>query len=380
MARSVLIVGPHDAALEDLVRASGAVPAWAADLTNVAVAGTVLPGVALVDLRGHHQIPPGLAAMKRHHPATAIIIVASTLDPALILGAMRAGVNECIAEPLSRADLDAALRRVAGALDTSPAGLVFAFVGAKGGVGTTTAAVNVASALVKLSRASVLLVDLHAVHGDAAVYLGAEARYSTADALENMDRLDPSFFRSLVHRTASGVELLASSDRLASSPLDARRVAALVEFASHQARYTVLDVPRTESAALDGLDHASAVMVVANQELATVRNACRVAAALRTRYGKAKVKVVLNRTDRRSEIGYEDVERAIGSPVAHQLPSDYRGALAAMNRGRPIALDAQNGLADAFTTLARELAGIKPDRQPERATGFIGKLAGLRSA
>ena len=68
------------------------------------------------------------------------------------------------------------------------------------------------------------------------------------------------------------------------------------------------------------------------------------ASALRSRYRKAKVTTVINRTDRRSEIGQQDVERAVGGAIAHQFPSDYRRALHAMHKGRPLALDNHNDL------------------------------------
>jgi pilus assembly protein CpaE len=379
---SVFIVGPRDARLEELVRGSGiaAAPVWLADLTTLAAGDAAQPDVVLVDLRGQQQLPPALPALKRHHPSTGVIIVAASLEPTLMLAAMRAGVTECIAEPLTAEDITASLHRVAGGLDSTPSGQVFAFVGAKGGVGTTTAAVNVATALGKLSRSPALLVDLHAAYGDAAVLLGAEPRYSVLDALENMHRLDETFFSSLICRTSAGVDLLASSERPVVPTFDGRRVSTLIEFASRHAPYAVLDVPRSDPAVLDGLDQVSVIVVVANQELATVRNAVRMATALRTRYGKTKVRIVLNRADRRAEIGHDDVERALGGPIAHQVPSDYRGALYAMNKGRPLALLKEGPLGDSFRTLARELAGLKPQAQPERATGLIGRIAALRSA
>ncbi len=87
------------------------------------------------------------------------------------------------------------MTRLVGQRTSAPAGPVFAFVGAKGGVGTTTMAVNVATNLAKLSPAGALMVDLHLVYGDAAVYLGAETRFSILDALENLHRFDQAFFR-----------------------------------------------------------------------------------------------------------------------------------------------------------------------------------------
>ena len=115
-------------------------------------------------------------------------------------------------------------------------GRVFAFVGAKGGVGTTTTAVNVATALTKFAKGPTLLIDLHLAYGDAAVFLGADPRFSLVDAFENMHRLDAEFLKSLVVTTASGIDLLASADRPANRPVDVRRLGEVVRLAASQVR------------------------------------------------------------------------------------------------------------------------------------------------
>ena len=104
------------------------------------------PQVVLIDMRGRDQLPAGVAAFCRQHPGSGAVLVVSSLDPRIMLEAMRAGVNECVPEPLTPKALDEAIRRVLTNTTETP-GQVFAFVGAKGGVGTTTLAVNTAAAL-----------------------------------------------------------------------------------------------------------------------------------------------------------------------------------------------------------------------------------------
>ena len=121
-----------------------------------------------------------------------------------MLEAMRAGVNECVAEPLQAAELETAVTRLLAHKQPVATGQVFAFVGAKGGVGTTTVAVNVATALDRAAGGRTLLVDLHLAHGDAAVFLGVEPRFSVVDALENIHRFDEAFFKGLVVQSPAG--------------------------------------------------------------------------------------------------------------------------------------------------------------------------------
>ena len=380
MSAFLTILGARDPRLEELVRASGRVSTvtWLSNLGTLLDSRAGQPDVLLVDVRQGGKLPANLAALKQHHPSTNLMLLGSAVDPALMLEGMRAGVTEFIAEPLNQPDFDAAIARLLGQRTPVTGGPVFAFVGAKGGVGTTTAAVNVATALAKLGKGPTLLVDLHLAYGDAAVFLGADPRFSLVDAFENMHRLDAEFLKSLVVNTASGIDLLASADRPASQPVDVRRLGEIVRLAASQYAFTVLDVPRSDLAVLDSLDQVRTFVVVANQELATVRNAGRMAAALRGRYRGTEVATVINRIDPRAEIGQRDVEKAVGSAIAHQFPNDYQRALTAMHMGRPLALGNPNPLSASLTALARDLAGVERVKAAKPASGLKGLFSGRR--
>jgi pilus assembly protein CpaE len=380
VAALLTILGSRNSQLEELTRASGRLSTvtWVADLSALIDTKASQPDVLLIDARSSGQVPVELAKLKRQHPTTNVVLLASALDPTLMLEGMRAGVNEFIAEPLRQAEFDAAIARLLGQRAQVKGGPVFAFVGAKGGVGTTTTAVNVATVLAKLSKSPTLLVDLHLAYGDAAVFLGADARFSLLDALENLHRLDAEFLKSLVVKTTSGVELLASADRPATRVVDLRGLGSVVQLAASQYAHTVLDVPRSDMTVLDSLDHVAHLVVVANQELATVRNAGRMAAALRSRYPHTHVSTVINRRDGHAEIGQRDVEKAVGGSVTHQFPNDYRRALMAMHKGRPLALDNHNQLSASLTALARELAGLEHEKAERASGGLKGFLSGRR--
>jgi pilus assembly protein CpaE len=377
----VVIIGAKDRELERLLAAINLRTSQlaVAELATLAHAAARQPDVVVVDLRGGQSLPPAVTALKRQHPTTPVLLVTSSLEPAVVLEAMRAGVNECVAEPLQAAEIETAVTRLLAHKQPAATGQVFAFIGAKGGVGTTTVAVNVATELGRAAPDRTLVVDLHLAHGDAAVFLGVEPRFSVVDALDNIHRFDDAFFKGLVVQSPAGPHLLASSDKQLAQTSSVQRVRSLVEFAAGLFRYVVLDVPRSDAAALDALDQASRIVVVANQELATVRNASRIAAALRQRYGNDRVTVIVNRVDTHAEIGRDDVEKVVGTRVVHLVPSDYRMALRALNKGRPLALDNHNKLAASFRELARDLAGVAPARPtaPE-SSGLFGLLKGRR--
>jgi pilus assembly protein CpaE len=378
---TIRIVGTSDRQLEELLRAQDVrvktLPV--SDLLALAQTAASQPDVVVLDIRDSNTLPPTLTTLRRQHPSTGVVIVAARLDPMLMLEAMRAGVSEWVANPVTAADLVGAVERVSSTRAMGVHGQVFAFVGAKGGVGTTTLAVNVAAALARASEERTLLIDLHLAYGDAAVFLGAEPRFSVVDALDNTHRLDQAFFESLVVPTKSRVQLLASADR-GTHAADLGRTGTLLNFAAAHYRYTFLDMPRSDAAGLDALEAVSTMFLVANQELATVRNAGRIATALRQRYGKDRLRVVLTRFDKQAEIGQEDVERVIGLPVKHVVPSDYRAAVQALNKGRPIALDTGNRLSDAFRAMAADLGGIRLEDPVEvqKGSSIFGRLTGRK--
>jgi len=368
VSANILLVGSTDRQLEETLRACGMqAPALAgAELAALAQPLARQPDVLVLDVRDQNHLPTALPLLKRQHPNTGVIIVTSRLEPALLLEAMRAGVTEVVSN-ITEDELRSSISRLlASHPAATAAGQAYAFLGAKGGVGTTTVAVNVATALARLDPNSTLLIDLHVTNGDAAVFLGAEPRFSIVDAMENTHRLDESFFKTLVVKTKSGVDLLASSDRVMVNPVDVRRIRTILEFAERHYRHIVLDVPRSDAAVLDALETVSQIVVVANQELATVRSASRIAAALRQRYGKDRLTVVVSRSDRLADIGHEDVERAVGSPVKFTFPSDYRRALQALNKGVPVTVDNHNELSSAFVRFAKALTGVQKKESKDR--------------
>ncbi len=382
MVRDAIIIDPRDRELEAVLRESGINTSSlsATGLAALAHPSAKQPGVLVLDLRGSSKALTSLAGLKRHHPSTSVAAVLSSADPQLLMEAMRAGVNEVLVEPLSPATVTATLSRLEPVAPVkAEMGQIFAFVGAKGGVGTTTAAVNVATALARMKDAAgTLFIDLHLTHGDAAVFMGAEPRFSIVDALENTHRFDETFFRNLVTTTKGGPDLLASSDRAVVTAMTVEHVKTLLRFASGLYQYIVLDVPRSDAAALDGLDAAAKIVIVANQELPTVRSASRIASALRHRYGKDRVKVVINRHDQQADIAHEDIEKVLEAKIRHSVPSDYRTALQALNRGRPLTVENHNKLAAAFVHLAEDLSGTQVKKVAAPETGLFGWLGGKR--
>ena len=294
----------------------------------------------------------------RHPRHVDVVIVASALDPAMMLEAMRAGVIEFVTEPLQAPELRAAIERVVGHhVARAAPGKVLAFIGAKGGVGTTTLAVNVATALGARARCCWwTCTSTGTVMRRCSWVSNRGFRWPTRSRTPS--RLDASYLRSLVVRSKDGVDLLASPERPVLKPARSVRIArGCCQRLAELYPYVVLDVPRSDFGIVDALDPLTNITLVVNQELPPVRRAAQVGALLRQRYGKDRVGAAVTRYDARADIGQEDIERVVGLPVWATLPSDYRKVLAAANAGRPLVSDNHSRLAGSIVQLAERLAG-----------------------
>jgi len=174
------------------------------------------PDVVVVDGRaGTQSTMQTVERVRIAAPTANIFFVAQDAAPELILHSMRAGANEFLTWPPARETLDDAIRRMAARLEAIPGDRSvttrLAFFGAKGGVGTTTVAVNCAVEIARLGNRATLLVDLKPGLGEASLFLGLRSRYTLLDALDNLHRLDAEFLRELVVKHKSGLELLAGS-------------------------------------------------------------------------------------------------------------------------------------------------------------------------
>ncbi len=380
MAGTVAIIGGNDRKLEDLVREAGLRPTVVSvDQLSSSQRAPEAPDAVLVDIRQDRQLMSVIAVVKRRYPTVGVAVVVSSLDPAIMLEAMRAGVTEAVSEPVALSGLQSALAHIMSRTGKPTEGRVYAIVGAKGGIGATTIAVNLAEAFAQ-ATGNALLMDLQMAAGDATVLAGIEPRFTLADALENTHRLDEAFFRGLISHTRSGLDILAASSRAATVGADPHRIRLLLDFAIQHYHAVLLDVPRGDLSMLDSLDSATAIYVVVNHELPTIRSAQRLIAKLKQPYGE-RVSVLVNRSDREAEIALADIRKAVGVPVSHVFPSDYRQALAAANKGQLLAETSQGRLAASFHEFVAALTrGRTKDKDKDAPAEESGGLFGWLSA
>lgn len=350
------------------------------------------PDLVVVDIRT--DASSGMAAIERLRASSAglaIFAVAAAAEPDLILQAMRAGANEffpwnaaegsqaarATEESFHGAVRKTAARREAASAGAKPPCVTHAFLGAKGGAGTTTVAVNCGVELARLTKRPTVVVDLKATLGEVALFLGVRPRFTVLDAIENLHRLDKNFLTELVAKHKSGLDILAGSEQFdRPNAQDAGAVEELLRVLAKTYDYVIIDAGNViNSVVAAALYAADTIFLVTNPDVPSIRNAQRLVDRVRQLgAGSERVKILLNRVSDQHLIAPKQIETALGYGIHHTFSSDYRTVSTALNSGVPLALTNNSEIASQFDSFTRQLVGMAVDAkpEPERKRVFLG--------
>src|SRR6187399_2187789 len=284
------------------------------------------PDLVVVDIRS--DASSGMAAIERLRSSSqglAIFAVAAAAEPDLILQAMRAGANEffpwnngegtaaarAMEESFTGAVRRSATRREAATAGAKPPCVTHAFLGAKGGAGTTTVAVNCGVELARLTKRPTVVVDLKTCLGEVALFLGVRPRFTVLDAIENLHRLDKNFLTELVAKHKSGLDILAASEQFdRPNAQDAGAIEELLRVLTKTYDYVVIDcgnmINSTVAAALYAAD---TIFLVTNPDVPSIRNSQRLVERMRQLgAGSERIKILLNRVSGEHLIAPKQIE------------------------------------------------------------------------
>jgi len=293
------------------------------------------------------------ALEKTKQAAPDLYVIASNYhaDGEAVIAAVRAGANDFLPQPFKRLEFREAMNRLERAPrrsgpGASRLGKIYTFLGVKGGVGTTTLAVNFAAVLAQRQQHTVL-IDLDWIGNDVAAHLGAQPQNTLLEIAENLGRMDQALFEGLVTRDPLGLFLVSPADSFEhrgyfTEPMFREFSAFLVE--KYEA--VVVDAGRAicDEVVLGALQVSNTIFLVLNQEFPAIRNAQRYLGYLmRMGFSQDQIKLVLNQYSRRvnsTHATLEQVQQTLNQPVFFGIPSSP-AVLAAINRARPAVADRQ---------------------------------------
>lgn len=345
---------------------------------GVEMAAAIEPDVILMDV----AMPKldGYAATQQIRAAeptrrVKIIMLTAEADVEQRVRGLRAGADDDIVKPFHPLELLARIKallsrsgggsRSKGGAEQPTLGRLLSFYGAKGGVGTTTMAINSAIALATRLRRRVALFDANLQFGDERVFLdlGLDAS-SIVSAITEPD-LDGELLKRLMVPHRSGIELLLAPpnpeqadivvERQRTHPGSLTNVLSLLRKAYD---YTIVDTARTiDDFTLQLFDESDVIFVVMTADLSCLKNVRLVLETMDSLgFARDKVQLVLNRSNAYTGINVDNAESALGRKIDYQVINEYRGAISALNSGEPFMSSRPDGpLGANLTKFAQEL-------------------------
>lgn len=338
----------------------------------------IVPDVVLLDL-GRDPAPYlALAAqLRRAQPAVHVIACSAIYPPDqyLLMDAMRSGVQEFIAKPVQPQALRDILGRFQEGHVTKRSEKLIVLMGSKGGVGTTTVAVNLGVHLCNFAHKRTVLLDFARPLGNAHLLLDLQPRFGVRDAVSNLEQLDARFFASLLTHHKTNLELLGGSlhpeewQTIPVAPLERVANVAQADFDS-----VLVDLGSQFSSDWSAiLQSARLILVVTETNVPSLWMLDRRLKALAgVGVDPQRIRVVINRWHKGDDETLKAIENEHKYSVIARLPNDFRKVSTAFNLGVPLMENHDNSLTNNYRALASLLTGVRAQQELKR--GGIGNF------
>lgn len=298
-------------------------------------------------------------------PAVHIIACSAKYEtnPEFLLQAMRSGIRDFLQKPYNRVEVAALMYRLGSECSALPVkqartGRLMVVLGTKGGVGTSTVAVNLAIQLARIPSKKTLLLDFSRPMGDVAALLDLKPKFQLCDALENVKRLDATLFDGLLTTHKSGLRVLCGATRLDDwQNASLQVIERVVEVAQEGWDFVVMDLGSFYSTEWERILQTSEVLLVSEADLPGLAKLDQHLRALSNlRVASSQVRLVINRWHRSDEEALTQIENKMKMPVFARLPNNFKQVTEATVRGIPMAKDG-DPLAEGFAKIAGQLGG-----------------------
>ena len=305
-----------------------------------------------------------------------VFLTSDVAEPAVLMQAIRVGAKEFFTQPIKAEEIRQALhkfkeRRKGSALKGEcKIGEVISVFGSKGGVGTTTVAVNLAVSMLQVqSGRSVVLLDMNTLFGEIPLFLEMSPQFHWGEITKNIERLDNTFLTKILSRHDTGVQVLASPSYLNGHVRPTPKIMShLLELMRGMFDYVIIDAGQsTDDTSLRVLELSDTLILITILSLPCLANTNKlIKSFLDLGYiAKDRIKIVLNRYLKNSEISLKDAEAGISKELFWIIPNDFTTTMSAINKGKPLPqIASKAAITKNFAELANALT--MPETKQEK--------------
>ena len=342
------------------------------------------PNLIIVESRDEpKQLIAALGELANYcDPSSKVVVIGHYNDVWLYRELIRFGISEYVVAPISMADILQVISSIFIDPEAEPLGKSIAFIGAKGGVGSSTIAHNVAWAMSTLFTSEVVVADLDLAFGTANINFDQDPAQGIAEAVFSPERIDEVYLDRLLAQCAEHLSLLAAPSMLDRTyDFDPEAFSQIIDIAQRSAPLLVLDVPHIWTGwSKSVLTQADEVVVTATPELANLRNTKNIVDTLRKlRPNDGPPRLIVNQTGvpKRPEISAADFAEPLDLEPMAVIPFDPALFGNSANNGRMLGeMDAQHAIVKTVAEIAHVLTGrseIKARKKPGLGD-LLGKL------
>jgi pilus assembly protein CpaE len=315
-------------------------------------------------------------------PSTKVVVIGHYNDVWLYRELTRSGISEYVVAPISMADIVGVIAGIFVDPEAEPIGRAVAFIGAKGGVGSSTIAHNVAWAMSTLFKSEVIVADMDLAFGTANINFDQDPAQGIAEAVFAPERIDEVYLDRLLAQCAEHLSLLAAPSTLDRVyDFDPEAFRQVIDTAQRSAPMLVLDVPHVWNGwTKNTLMQADEVVITATPELANLRNTKNLVDMLKKlRPNDGPPRLIVNQAGipKRPEISAADFAEPLGISPMSVIPFEPQLFGNASNNGRMLGeMDAQNAIVQTIGEIAHVLTGrseIKAKKKPGLGN-LLGRL------
>jgi pilus assembly protein CpaE len=340
---------------------------WTIPTERALDASEQMPDVVFLDLAREPEPFFAFANQLRRMKPTIKLIACSAAvppQPSLLLEAMRSGVQDFLGKPVQPESLKDLLIRMAQDLNAKEfpsQDKLIVVMGAKGGVGTTTVAVNLGVQLTSFANKRTVLLDFARPLGNVHLLLDLHPKFGIRDAVDSLDRLDSHFLAGLLTRHKTKLEVLGGTTQPEEwQSIDVNVLDRVVNVTQNAFDIVLLDIGSqfsTDWAPI--LRMARMILIVAEANVPSLWTLERRLLALKG-FGisQERARIIINRWHKGDDEVLKSIQKDISRPIFASLPNDFRKASQAVNLGTPILENHNNILSSRYRQIAGQLVGI----------------------